>query len=381
MFWTFQLCVQVFLLTAIILGRMTLAETDPNETEMLMTEEDTPFLLIQLADGIFTYLEDSVSVLSSNIMTVIIHIDAFLQFIINSVSTIIDILIRQPANVFNYILYALTYIINFLVYIFLDTVLHTIIKGAVLFLIWLFTSLLTLIVNVVTISLLGIIHILKTIILGYLNVFTLIFAYIIIPLFESVFWALSFSAISIIILWAIFEIWQRVIVSRDTENSEGLWFVALCIPLGYVLYNIWMLLCWVILKFVCYPVIISAYSFCIGILTYLIIIFVFESCKHFAQNFDPEPVITQAGYIQTILKRAILKKLGHRVEPFEDESDKLHVLEDVNYCDRECIICFEERLLVKLFPCEHTIMCSKCTVRVLQNDDRCPVCRATISNR
>ncbi|XP_005105105.1 RNA-binding E3 ubiquitin-protein ligase MEX3C [Aplysia californica] len=47
--------------------------------------------------------------------------------------------------------------------------------------------------------------------------------------------------------------------------------------------------------------------------------------------------------------------------------------------EEECVVCFEERVLVEIYPCRHRHVCEKCILKIVGTTKRsCPLCRKRI---
>ncbi|XP_060588301.1 uncharacterized protein LOC132743759 [Ruditapes philippinarum] len=338
--------------------------------------EDNRFLVIKFIDGLFLYAEESVSYLDKNLVTIILHLDTCIQFIIDSISTIVDILIRQPATLVNYILYAISWTIDFLVYLLLDMAYHYLIKGIFLCVKWIVIYLLTFVTNFIFYSLLTVVYLSKSIVLSYFFIFTSIFVYFVTPLFQSVFWVLSFLAVSFCTVWVVFEMFEKFKDARGGGDTDILFFILLLLPFAYVLYSMWFILCSFIFNFICYPLMLLLYSCIVGLFTFFISGQIYEKCQQYATAFDKDKMFKalDTGFVQPLF-RALGANAASALRERFSQSDEVDISENV---DLECIVCFEETLLVKLFPCKHKIMCYNCLIRILESDYRCPVCRETI---
>lgn len=143
-----------------------------------------------------------------------------------------------------------------------------------------------------------------------------------------------------------------------------------------------MTFCSAIYLYMCYPVMVLLYCLCATYFPYRTIKFCIDNCEHVFHNFNEEHVtaIYQQGrnamlYIKC---KFLEKKQAQILKGHTGDSSLKPDQNEKFYNDRECVICFNERTLVTLSPCEHKVMCLECTNRILENDYRCPICRATI---
>ena len=359
-----------------LLASAVLCENYPYDEVMQTTEEDSRFLIIKLMDELFSYAEESVTQLVTNLVTIVKHFDTSVQFIFDSFSAIIDVSIRSPAYIVTSVLYAISWIIDMFVYLVLDLAYLYLIKGTFLYAKWNLIGLLYIITDLIYYTLHILLYLLKTFVITYLNIFTSIFVYIITPFFQSVFWALSFVTVGYFTLWVVAEVWMKIKESRDGGNSDDFFLVLILLPLAYVLYSIWFVFCSFIFNFICYPIMIFLYCCLVGFVTFYVGAEIFDKCQHYIRTFDKAAVL---DLLYNALAKPILLAFGVDADDSrKTEQEQTELVVDSEYTEVECIVCFEERQLVKLLPCNHKIMCYNCTIRILENDYRCPVCRATI---
>lgn len=62
------------------------------------------------------------------------------------------------------------------------------------------------------------------------------------------------------------------------------------------------------------------------------------------------------------------------VDTITDGSDNIEVEEE----DFRCVVCFEDKPLITIWPCGHTSMCLACLDRIISSNNICPLCRAEI---
>lgn len=379
----------MFSYTSIALAYVMLLGTTGGEITQengdMLDSKESGFLVVKISDAVFTYLEDTINYITGNILTLVSQLDTLLKFIVYSATTVIDAIIRQPANIINIILFALSWTLNAIVYVVVDVFLHVILEEGIIFLIWLITSLLYLIMQIVSGSILSIVFFARTCMLLYLNVISFIFIYIILSIFDSLFWTLSYVTIIAAGLWVSVELKNRAHVFQEAAPINTIGSAIMCIPLIYAVYDIWMSLCTIIFTFIFYPVLTVLYGASISYLTYQLMKLLIEKFDYsrLLQTFDREHLTTllrQTREIALMLRsRSFLLKQALNIKNYAKKSISTQQLEDDGfYNEQECVICFNESSLVTLFPCEHKVICVECIIRVLENDYRCPICRATI---
>ena len=55
------------------------------------------------------------------------------------------------------------------------------------------------------------------------------------------------------------------------------------------------------------------------------------------------------------------------------------LLEHKKVCpDRVCVICMDKQACSILEPCLHKSCCAECIYRILQNSNKCPICRSVV---
>lgn len=294
--------------------------------------DQSKYDVVQLAEEIFTYTKGSILSVYYSIETKLLYnLDGLLRFIFYLIFTLADQLVRQPINIVNQILHAFSWTLDGIVYILVDVFLHSFIEEGfyiVVTVVSKFTSIyVTLIIQLLLCLILGIILVFKKyILIPYLNQTSDLYRVIILPSFEPVFWTLSYLPIIYLALFVIF------CMEQEQRNEYGIKVIFIFFLIVISVCYLWMPFCSVILKYVCYPALEPLYY--LGT-TYLL-------CR-------------------------IIKPLL---------SSKLHIFNGIH----DCVICFNKRPLVTLFPCKHNSICLKCHNQLLINDYRCPLCRAEISH-
>lgn len=48
--------------------------------------------------------------------------------------------------------------------------------------------------------------------------------------------------------------------------------------------------------------------------------------------------------------------------------------------EEECIICFDQPMIMIASPCAHKFACILCAIKIKENDSRCPLCRTYIDS-
>lgn len=350
------------LVMMLMLGTIHAAVEHTDEHE----SEDTRFLVITLVERIFIELEDSIAHVTNSITTVFNHINIVFKVTVNVIATLIDIVIRQPANYINKVLNAIIWTVNVLVYILLDFCMHSVLKRCVLFLAWASTSLINFLIGILSTGILECLHLLRTIVLCYLNSATILLVYVVYPCLETVFWSMSVFIITVLGMWTIHVMKERIHIIQQTIKEHLTTCIFIFIVSLYATFDIMRIVCQLILKFICYPIITCVYVICVGYVTYLIIVSVSDKCIQL--RFPISRILH--------LRFTLLNKISARL-------CKRHETETVKHWqpnDNECIVCYEEKSRVTLLPCQHTNICMECTVRVLQVDDRCPMCRTPIQH-
>lgn len=340
------------------------------------------FDVVILAEGIFTSTEDTILFIFSKASSLLDFLDGSLKFIIYLISTLTDQLIRQPINLVILILQAFSWTLNMFVYIFLDILLHAFIKECLVLVIGMTTFFAISLIELVTRILLGIVLFSKSIILTYLNLTSVIFIYIILPCFESLFWTLSFFVIIMLGLSVIFVIKNEKYMIQSAYNMYGIRAILFFILLVVAIYNLWVTFCSAIYSYMCYPAMVLLYCLCTTYFPYRLIKLCINNCEHIFHNFNEEHVariFLQGRNAMLYIKSKFFETKQAQIwKGHAEDSSLKHDQNETFYNDRECVICFNERTLVTLSPCEHKVMCRECTNRILENDYRCPICRATI---
>lgn len=268
------------------------------------------------------------------------HLGGLLKYIFYLIFTLGDQLIRQPINIVNQSLHAFSWTLNGFVYLFVDIFLHSLIEEGlylVLSSVLKVTSIFVILMIQLLVSLiLAITFVFKEyVIIPYINLTTVLYRVIILPSFEPVFWTLPYLTIVLIGVNVIFRMEKEKLKSKKAINVYGIKVIFIFFLVVISVCYTWVPFCSVFLKYVCYLALAPVYY--LGI-TYLLCTII----KHF------------------------LSRCWYKLFIFNGEHD--------------CVICFNKRPLMTLFPCKHNSICHKCYNQLLKDDYRCPLCRATISN-
>lgn len=294
--------------------------------------------VVKLAEEILTYIEGAILSIYCTESNLLDLLEGLLKFFLNLIFTLPDQLIRQPTNIVNQILYAYSWTLDGLVYIFVDVFLHSCIEDGLYLVLSIVLKVINIFVTLViqlllTLSLEIILVFKKYVIIPYLNLSSLIYRAMILPSFEPLFWTLSYLTIILLALYVILRMEKEKRKLKNVVNEYGIKVIFIFFFIVILVCYSWVPFCSVLLK-VCYTVLAPFYY--LGTTCLL--------CRYL--NF----FVSKCWY-------------------------KLNII----YERHECIICLNKRPLVTLLPCKHSTICLECYNQLLRNEYRCPLCRATIS--
>jgi hypothetical protein len=341
------------------------------------THEDSRFLVIQNIDNFFLFSINTFFNETTNVVFWIIDAPiTLLNSLIANIAAVVGILIKHPTYIVNQILPGIAWITYVFQFLLLDVCLHGIVERGIPSLLCIISNIIKFVIWIPLAGIATIFHFLRIIIVGYINICSLVLVYFIYPCLAVMLMALACVVLAMAFWWMGNK--YNAILSEIDIDFKLLCMIILLMSIFTL--RVWIILHSFLLIYILYPVttVLYAITVCFG---------TFKLIKYLLPNLNYQRLygIRIEDSISS-LQETTRKYFLYAKSKLYDSNKFTHVKKQVissgqsNDSNKsECIICCEERHLVTLLPCGHVILCQQCASTLFRHDPRCPMDRTPIT--